>query len=179
MVSFSDPFFIAFAVILIIINLCFMFLLKLVIEKKILKKTDASAQTAELADPQTEAHRTESKTKMQTLGLSKKAEAARPTQTETFETEVKLKTQEKQTEETGLLKRVRKTVKNVTRKEPKKEPRNGKADFCPKFLGYLHTLPKGSGYPDECLRCRKIISCMGVQGGEAIEEFYADKAVAE
>ena len=145
MVSFSDPFFIAFAVILIIVNLCFMFLLKLVIETKILKKTDASPLTPESANPQTEAARTESKT------------------------------QKKQTEKTGLLKRVRKTVKSVTRREP----RNGTADFCPKFLGYLHTLPKGSGYPDECLRCRRIISCMGVQGGVAIEEFYADEAVAE
>jgi hypothetical protein len=175
MLPFGDPFFIVFVMILIVVNLCFVFLLKLIIDTKKRKKKDTSALLTKLIPSKNVVPQTEVKPKEETPKPAEKADAPTLKQTETAVTEVKPKTQKKQTGKWNLLKRKDKTIESVA----KKEPRNGKVDFCPKYLGYLHTLPKGSVYPDECLRCRRIISCMGVQGGNAIEEFYADKAVVE
>jgi hypothetical protein len=56
---------------------------------------------------------------------------------------------------------------------------NGEVPFCPKYLGYLGTLPKGSPYPDQCLGCRKVVTCIGLQRGKEIESIYLeDKEVA-
>jgi hypothetical protein len=175
MLPFSDPFFIVFAVILIVVNLCFVFLLKLVIDTKIRKKKDASALLTKLTPSKRAVSQPEAKPKDEVDKPEVKADTSALEQTEKTVTEVKPKMQEKQTGKWNLLKRGDKRIESVVRREPS----NGKVDFCPKYLGYLHTLPKGSVYPDECLRCRRIISCMGVQGGNAIEEFYADQEVAE
>ena len=175
MLPFSDPFFIVFAVILIVVNLCFVFLLKLVIDTKIRKKKDASALLTNLTPSKRDVSQPEAEPKDEVQEPEVEVDTSTLEQTEDTVTEVKLKMQEKQTGKWNLLKRGEKTVESAVRKEPS----NGKVDFCPKYLGYLHTLPKGSVYPDECLKCRRIISCMGVQRGNAIEEFYADEAVAE
>ncbi|UCD96865.1 MAG: hypothetical protein JSV35_02075 [Candidatus Bathyarchaeota archaeon] len=175
MLSFGDPFFIVFVAILIVVNLCFMFLLKLIIDTKIRKKKDTSALLTRLTPSKRVVSQTEVEPKEEPHKPVEKVDAPTFKQTEPTETEVEPKVQEKPTGKWNLLKRRDKPIESVA----PEEPRNGKVDFCPKYLGYLHTLPKGSVYPDECLRCRRIISCMGVQGGNAIEEFYADEAVVE
>jgi hypothetical protein len=176
MVLFSDPFFIVFAVILVVVNLCFVFLLKLIIDTKIRKKKGTSALLMDAITSETEVKRTEAKPKREAPEPTEKVEVASLTQTEAVESEAKPKREApKQGGRWGLLKRGSKPAKSVAGRKPS----DGEVGFCPKYRGYLHTLPKGSVYPDECLRCRRIISCMGVQRGQVIEEFYADEAVAE
>ncbi len=43
---------------------------------------------------------------------------------------------------------------------------------CPHYVGYLTTLPKGSGFPDECFGCRKVIQCLRIEPTKVIESFY-------
>ncbi|UCD96867.1 MAG: hypothetical protein JSV35_02085 [Candidatus Bathyarchaeota archaeon] len=71
----------------------------------------------------------------------------------------------------GLFKRAFKT-KPSTGSDTKSY--KGDMPFCPKYLGYLGTLPKGSPYPDQCLGCRKVVSCIGLKRGEAIESIYLE-----
>jgi hypothetical protein len=59
----------------------------------------------------------------------------------------------------------------------RKDSVSGKVAFCPKYLGYLGTLPKGSPYPDQCLGCRKVVTCIGLQRGKAIESMYLEDDV--
>ena len=76
----------------------------------------------------------------------------------------------------GLLGRAKRKSKPPP--VPKKnESMSGKVPFCPKYLGYLGTLPKGSPYPDQCLGCRKVVSCIGLQRGKAIESMYLEDDV--
>jgi len=158
-------------------TLYFIFLRRITPETKVRKQRERFSQTViapQTARPakQTETARNEPDQTESTEAMH--TETVKSTQTETSMPSIKAEAKPSR----------KKPIARVRKAEPVaavnvKKSYKGQVPFCPKYLGYLGTLPKGSPYPDQCLGCRKVVSCIGMHRGEAIESLYIEEEVTQ